>query len=143
MRTRHLAVAAAAVAAVALPAIAQAQPNRFTFEMKLDPLERNTFTLGTFPRGEFAFRVRASSDGDKNFTITQQRNGGVKFPVLAVPSTAANGACEGAAGSLFCSGITTPVTPAGRTWTFRVRNRGDRPLLVTLTITWRRVVSAG
>lgn len=141
MRSRYLALPV--LAAIIVPAVAQAQPNKFTFDMTLNPLERNTFTLGTFPRGEFAFKVRASSDGEKNFTITQQRNGGVKFPVLVAPGPIANGACEGAAGSLFCSGITTPVTPAGRTWTFRVRNRGDRPLAVTLTITWRKVTSAG
>lgn len=141
MRIRSLTLTSIAV--LALPAIAQAQPNRFTYVMTLNPLERNTFTLGTFPQGEFAFKVRASSDGDKNFTLTQQRNGGTKFAVLVVPSTFANGACEGAAGSLFCSGITTPVTPAGKTWTIRMRNRGDRPLSVTLTITWRKVPNAG
>lgn len=141
MRIRSLTLTSIAV--LALPAIAQAQPNKFTYSMTLDPLERNTFTLGTFPQGEFAFKVRASSDGDKNFTLTQQRNGGTKFAVLVVPSTFANGACEGAAGSLFCSGITTPVTPAGKTWTIRMRNRGDRPLSVTLTITWRKVPNAG
>lgn len=141
MRIRSLTLTSIAV--LALPAFAQAQPNKFTYSMTLNPLERNTFTLGTFPQGEFAFKVRASSDGDKNFTLTQQRNGGTKFAVLVVPSTFANGACEGAAGSLFCSGITTPVTPAGKTWTIRMRNRGDRPLSVTLTITWRKVPNAG
>lgn len=141
MRIRSLTLTSIAV--LALPAFAQAQPNKFTYVMTLNPLERNTFTLGTFPQGEFAFKVRASSDGDKNFTLTQQRNGGTKFAVLVVPSTFANGACEGAAGSLFCSGITTPVTPAGKTWTIRMRNRGDRPLSVTLTITWRKVPNAG
>lgn len=141
MRTRTLALIS--VVALAAPAVSQAQPNTFTYEMTLDPLERNTFTVGTFPKGEFAFNVRASSDGAKDFTLTQQRNGGPKFLVLAAPGPIANGACEGAAGSLFCSGITTPVTPAGKTWTFRMRNRGDRPLSVTLKITWRKVGSAG
>jgi hypothetical protein len=130
-------------AVLALPALAQAQPNTFTYQMTLDPLERNTFTLGTFPKGEFAFDIRASSDGAKDFTLTQQRNGGTKFLVLAAPGPVADGACEGAAGSLFCTGITTPVTPTGKTWTFRMRNRGDRPLSVTLKITWRKVPSAG
>lgn len=141
MRRRSLALVA--LAAVAVPSAASAQPNTFTFEMTLDPLERNTFTLGTFSRGEFAFNVRASSDGAKDFTLTQQRNGGVKFPVLVAPGPIATDACEGAAGSLICSGITTPVTPKGKTWTFRMRNRGDRPLFVTLKITWRKVASAG
>ena len=141
MRIRSLTLTSIAI--LALPAIAGAQPNKFTYEMTLNPLERNTFALGTFPKGEFAFKVRASSDGVKNFTLTQQRNGGPKFGVLVVPSVFANDACQGAAGSLFCSGITTPVTPAGKTWTIRMRNRGDRPLSVTLTITWRKVPNAG
>ena len=142
MHMRRLAVAAA-VGALAVPALGQAQPNRFTFDMRLDPGERNTFTLGPFPRGEFAFRFRASSDGAKSFTITQQRNGGVRFPVFVTPGSPTAGVCGGAAGSLYCAGITTPVTPRGRTWTIRVRNRDSRPLSMTLTIVWRRVTSAG
>lgn len=137
---RRLVVATAAM--LALAGIAQAQPTTFTFETNLDPLERGTFTLGTFPRGEFGFKLRASSDGDKNFTLTQQRTGGPKFAVLAAPGAIADTACQGAAGSLFCSGITTPATPAGATWTFRVRNRGDRPLSIILTITFRKVSGA-
>lgn len=142
MRSRRV-LSIAAVAALALPAIGQSQPTRFTYQMTLDPLERNTFTIGRMPKGEFAFSLRASSDGEKSLTLTQQRNGGVKFPVLVLPGGASSSGCEGAAGTIFCSGITTPVTPAGRTWTFRVRNRSSRPMLVTLTITWRKVTSAG
>src|ERR1700694_3980972 len=117
MRIRLLTLTSVAV--LAIPAIAQAQPSKFTFDMTLNPLERNTFTLGTFPKGEFTIKVRASSDGAKNFTLTQQRNGVPKFVGLAVPSPFAGDSCQGAAGSLFCSGITTPVTPAGKRWTFR------------------------
>ena len=141
MRIRSLTLTSIAI--LTLPTVAHGQPNRFTYDMTLDPLERNTFTLGTFPKGEFAFTLRASSDGEKNFTVTQQRNGGPKFAVLVSPSAIAQTGCEGAAGSLFCSGITTPATPAGKFWTFRVRNRGDRQLSVTMTITWRKVTNAG
>lgn len=52
-------------------------------------------------------------------------------------------ACEGAAGSLICTGITTPATPGGRRWTFALANSGDRPLSITLKITWRPVPNAG
>lgn len=141
MRRRVLATSGM-VALLALPAIGAAQPTRFTFDMTLAPKERNTFTLGTFPQGEFAYTLRAASDGTKSFTVTQQRNRGVRFPVLVVPGPLASG-CQGAAGSLFCSGITAPVTPKGRTWTIRVRNRDSRPLLVTMTIRFRPVPHAG
>jgi len=137
------AVAITAIASVALPALAGSQPTRFTYRMTLDPLERNTFAIGRVPRGEFAFTLRASSDGDKNLTLTQQRNGGARFPVLVLPGGAGSDGCEGAAGTLVCTGITTPATPAGKTWTFRVRNRSARPMSVTLTIAWRKVAAAG
>ena len=140
---RRRCIALIALTAVTAPAVASAQPSTFTYEMTLDPLERNTFTLGTFPKGEFAFTVKVSSDGAKDFTLTQQRNGGVKFPVLVAPGPIATDACQGAAGTLVCTGITTPVTPKGKTWTFRMRNRSDRPMSVTLTIKWRKVASAG
>lgn len=141
MRRRSLVFAT--LIAAAIPSVASAQPTTFTYEMTLDPLERNTFTLGTFPQGEFAFTVKVSSDGAKDFTLTQQRNGGAKVPVLVAPGPVATDACQGAVGTLVCSGITTPVTPKGKTWTFRMRNRGDRPLSVTLTIKWRKVANAG
>jgi hypothetical protein len=138
----RLVIAAAVACAVALPALAQAQPSRFRLETTIAPGQRATLSVGTVPRGEFAFRLRASSDGEKRFTLTQKRAGRAAFTVLRVPGPMAS-ACQGAAGSLFCSGITTPATPGGRTWTFRLRNGGDRPLGVTLTITHRRVASAG
>ena len=142
MRARFLAVCAAA--SLTVPALAQAQPDRFRLEATVAPGQRAVLTIGKVPRGELAFALRASSDGEKRLVLTQQRDGGGKtFQVLGVPSAVANDACEGAAGSLFCGGITTPASPGGRTWTFRVRNRSGRPMSITLTITWRKVESAG
>lgn len=40
------------------------------------PGGRATLTIGTVRKGEFAFRIRASSDGVKRFTLTHKRNGG-------------------------------------------------------------------
>lgn len=141
MNVRLLAVCA--VGALALPALAQAQPSRFRLETTIAPGQGAVLTIGKVPQGEFGFSLRASSDGDKRLVVTQQRDGGTRFTVLGVPSAAANSACEGAAGSLYCSGITTPAAPGGHTWSFRVRNRSGRPMSITLTIVWKKVTSAG
>jgi hypothetical protein len=141
MRTRFL--TACAVAALLAPAVAQAQPNGYRLVTTVAPGQRASLTIGTVPKGEFRFSLRAASDGVKRFTLTQQRNGGPRFTVLKAPGPMANAACQGAAGSLICSGITTPVTPAGRRWTFVLTNASNRPLSITLAITWRAVASAG
>jgi hypothetical protein len=135
MRARFLAVCAAAVLVV--PALAEAQPNRFRLETRVAPGERAALTVGTVPLGQFAFGLRASSDGEKRLVVTQQRNGGRRFTVLSLPGNPPEGGCQGAAGSIFCTGITTPASPGGRTWTFRVSNRSDRPMTIALTIGWK------
>lgn len=142
MRARFL-VAGAACAALALPALAQAQPTSFRLDTSVAPHQAASLAIGTVPRGEFRFALKVSSDGLKRFTLTQRRNGGTAFTVLRAPGPAVSTACQGAAGSLICAGITTPATPAGRTWTFRFTNRSGRPMSLTLTITFRRVTSAG
>lgn len=140
MRIRLLALCVAA--AVVAPAVAQAQPNVIRLQTTVAPGGAATLSAGTFPKGEFAFRLRAGSDGAKVFTLTQQRNGGTRFNVLKIPGPLSS-ACQGAAGSLICSGITTPATPAGRTWTFRLTNASARPLSIDLRIAWRPVHNAG
>ena len=139
---RHIPLAGAALALLA-PAAAQAQPSTFTLSTSVRAHHTATLTVGTVPQGEFAFGVRVSSDGAKNFRLTQQRNGGSRFTVLAAPSAVANGACQGAAGTLGCTGITTPATPGGRRWTFAFTNRSGRPMELRLVIRWRPVTSAG
>ena len=134
---------ATAAAVLAAPIAAHAQPTRFQIEATLNPGERAALTIGTVPRGEFRFSLQASSDGVKRFGLTQQRGVAPRFAVLNVPSAFADSACEGAAGSVFCNGISTPAPIAGSTYTFRLRNKGDRPLNITLTIIWRRIGSAG
>lgn len=132
-----------AVASLAVPVAAAAQPTRYQVDARLDPGERVSLTIGTVPKGEFRFALRASSDGDKRFGLTQQRGVAPRFAVLSYPSAYATGACQGAAGSVFCNGLSTPAPIAGSTYTFRLKNKGNRPLSITLTIVWRRIVSAG
>ena len=141
MRVRWLMIAAAA--AIAVPTAAAAQPSRFQLDVQVAPHRVAALTVGKVPQGEFAFALRAASDGEKRLRLTQQRNGGSPFTVLAAPSAQAASTCQGAAGSLICTGITTPATPGNRTWTFRLRNQSDRPMSITLTIVWRRIASAG
>lgn len=141
MRVRTI-VAAAVAAALAAPALAQAQPNRHHVDASVAPGKVLNLTFGTVPRGEFHFGLRVSSDGAKDFRLTQKRDNGTRFLVLGGPVTP-QGACQGAAGSLFCTNITTPATPAGHSWNFRFRNRSNRPMNVALTVVWKRVTSAG
>lgn len=144
MRTRSLAITAlVALVAPAAAWSAPAQPNRYQLVTTVPAGTTAALTVGKVPKGEFAFALRASSDGAKTFTLTQRRNGGTAFTVLKAPGPIANSACQGAAGSLFCNDITTPVTPGGRRWTFVFTNSSNRPMGLTLTIVWRAVASAG
>ena len=142
MRARMLVVGALA-AALAIPALAQGQPNRYQLVTTIPAGKTADLTVGTLPKGELAFGLRASSDGEKILRLTQKRDNGTRFTVLRIPSATAVSACQGAAGSVICSGITTPATPAGHRWNFRVRNGSNRPMSITLTIRWRPVSSAG
>jgi hypothetical protein len=133
----------AMAAALAAPIAAHAQPTRFQIETTLAPGERAALTIGKVPHGEFRFSLRASSDGEERFGLTQQRGVVHRFAVLNVPSAFADSACRGAAGSVLCNGISTPAPIAGSTYTFRLKNKGDQPLKINLTIIWRRIASAG
>ena len=142
MSVRRLTIGAAA-AALLLPAAALSQPATFTLSTTVGARQAAALTIGTVPRGEFSFALRAGSDGVKRLRLTQQRNGGPRFTVLRAPGPQTTSACQGAAGSLICTGITTPATPAGRRWTFRFANLSGRRMSLQLTIRWRRVTSAG
>ncbi len=133
----------AVAATLVVPAVAVAQPTRFSVEATLHPGERVALTVGKVPRGEFAFALRASGAGTIRLGVTQQRGVVRRFPVLNVPSPFADSACQAAAGTLLCRGITTPAPVAGSTYTFRVKNKGDQPIRLILTVTWRAVASAG
>jgi hypothetical protein len=142
MRVPFLA-ACAALSLVVAPALGQARPDTFRLTTGVAAGARVSLAIGKVPRGEFAFGVRVSSDGAKRFRLTQQRTGGARFTVLRSPGAVAGGSCEGAAGSLFCGGITTPATPGGHRWTFVFTNSSSRPMSLRLTIHWRAVASAG
>jgi hypothetical protein len=142
MRARLLLLTLGAAALLALPAVATSQPSTFRLATTVGAHRSAALTIGTVPRGEFSFRLRAGSDGVKRLVLTQQRNGGRRFTVLRVPGPQAS-ACQGAAGSIYCTRITTPATPGGRRWTFRFANLSGRPMTLELVIGWRRVTSAG
>jgi hypothetical protein len=140
-----MAVPAAILAACALALAAGpvgATPSRYRVDGTLRRGQAVSLLVGPIPRGEFAVTLRAASDDRKAVRVTQRRAGGRAFTVIDTASPPA-GACHGAAGTLVCSGLTTPATPGGRTWRFVVRSRGPRPTSVTLTVVWRRVRSAG
>jgi len=102
-----------------------------------------TLAIGAVPKGEFSFVIRVGSDSAKDFKLTQQRDGGARFTVFDSRATTPPGTCGAAAGTIQCSGITTPATPGGKHWIFNFRNRSSRPVQLKLTIRWRPVTSAG
>jgi hypothetical protein len=142
MRFRTIAAAAVA-AALALPALAQAQPNRYQVGAVVPAGTSLNLNVGTVPKGQFAFGLKVSSDGPKTLRLSQKRDNGARFTVLQLPGGAASDACQGAAGTLVCTGITTPVTPGGHTWNIRLRNGSNRPMTVVLTVVRKGVTSAG
>ena len=142
MRFRTMAAGTIA-AALALPALAQAQPNRHQVGAVVPAGTSLNLTVGTVPKGQFAFGLKVSSDGPKTLRLSQKRDNGSRFTVLQLPGGAASDACQGAAGTMVCTGITTPVTPGGHTWNIRLRNGSNRPMTVVLTVVWKAVTSAG
>ena len=142
MRFRTIAAGALA-AALALPALAQGQPNRHQVGALVPAGSSLNLTFGTVPKGQFAFGLKVSSDGPKTLRLSQKRDNGPRFTVLQLPSGAAADACQGAAGTFVCTNITTPVTPGGHSWNIRLRNSSNRPMNVVLTVVWKPVQSAG
>jgi hypothetical protein len=130
---------------LAVPATVTAQPTRFQLDTTLAPGQQTALTVGQVPRGLFVYSIRTSSDGEQRFGITQQRLGVFHHmvqPVLNVPSPLATTACQGAAGTLLCRGISKPAWIDMSTYTFRVRNKGNRPLRITLAVRWRPIAVA-
>jgi len=132
-RTICSALAVAAVAA----GTASAAPTPTQLEVVLQPGQRVAMTMSQVPKGEFLFFLKASSDGAKKFVLSQQRVGATRFKVLDGAS-----GCDGAAGSLFCSNVTTPAPATTGSYIFRLTNLSGRPMAMTLKISWRKVTSA-
>jgi len=139
MHPLRLTLAAAATACLAAtPAAA------FTARLNgqvIAPKKAATLTVSTPAAGEFSYWLRASSDGDKRLRIVQRR-GTSAFTVMKMPGPVARDTCEGAAGSIICTGFQTPA-PRRATYTIRVFNDSARPMTVSLRVTFRRVTSAG
>ncbi len=99
MRVRTI-VAAAVAAALAVPALAQGQPDRHQVGARVPAGSSLNLTFGTVPKGQFAFGLKVSSDGSKTLRLSQKRDNGPRFTVLRLPSGAAADACQGAAQAL-------------------------------------------
>ncbi|MCB0881802.1 MAG: hypothetical protein KDC33_06240 [Thermoleophilia bacterium] len=134
LRAALVTVAASAPLLLATPAVA------FTARLNgqvIPPKRAATLTVTTPAAGQFAYWLRASSDGQKRLRLVQRR-GTSAFTVLRVPGSLAGEVCEGAAGSLYCTGFTAPA-PRRATYRIRVFNDASRPLTVTLRLTFTRV----
>ena len=103
----------AAAAAVAVPtATARRRRSRTASSStsRWRPTRWPRLKIGKVPQGEFAFALRAASDGEKRFRLTQQRNGGSQFTVLCGAERPGDQRLPGRRpGSLICTGITTPA----------------------------------
>ena len=92
--------------------------------------------------GEFAFCIAVGRDGPKHVVIRLRRPGSKAFVVL--DTTKPNGAtCEGAAGTLYCSDITTPAVPTPGRFIITATNAGSRTAHVRVAVIWRRIYAAG
>lgn len=142
-RTQEIGMRIAVVAGVAAAAAAVTASPAAAFVARLNgqrvpPGKAATLTVSTPAPGEFAYSLRASSDGPKRLRLTLRRPGARPFVVLSLPGATGDDLCEGAAGSVFCGGFTTPA-PVKGTNVIRVINRSSRPMTVTLRVTFRRV----
>ncbi len=133
-------IASAAVCTLAAtPAVAlQARLS----SVEVAPKKSATLTLRAPSMGQFSFWLRAASDGDKRLTLTQRRGTATPFTVMTVPGKMSGDICQGAAGSIYCTGFQTPA-PVKATYTFRLTNRSTRPMTITLRVTFKKITSAG
>ncbi|MBI2684274.1 MAG: hypothetical protein HYX33_02605 [Actinobacteria bacterium] len=141
MDARHLVLVAAT--ALAVPATSLAHSNRHQLDATLTTGQQVSLTIDNVAPGEFAFMLRASSDDQKNVKVTQRRIGGSSLTVIDTSAPTSANRCQGAAGTLVCTNITTPAAPGNRSWKFTVKSTGPRPTSITLVITSRRVAHAG
>ena len=146
MRVRWLLIAAAAAVAVSTAATAAtaatAQPNRFQLDVQVAPHRVAALKIGKVPGASSPSRcARRATERSASGSPSSATAG--RSSRCSRRRAQAASACQGAAGSLICTGITTPATPANRTWTFRLRNQSGRPMDITLTIVWRSISSAG
>lgn len=126
--------------AVAAACLAATPGAAFTARLNgqvIPPGKAATLTVSTPAPGEFAYWLKASSDGDKRLRVVQRR-GASAFTVMRMPGPVARDTCEGAAGSVVCSGFTTPA-PRRATYVIRVFNDSARPMKVSVRVTFRRV----
>lgn len=129
-----------ALAAAAATCLAVAPAVAFTARLNgqvIPPRKAATLTVTTPARGEFSYWLRASSDGPERLRLVQRR-GASAFTVMRIPGTVADDVCQGAAGSVYCTGSPTPA-PVAATYRIRVFNDSARPTTVTLRVTFRRV----
>ena len=125
---RTLALLAAVVTAVAIPAVALAAGKVF-FEDTVPAGKSSSITIRTHKAASFRVVLRVPTQGRGQLFLSGKTapKGG---PLIDTKTYA----CEGAAGSFYCKASYEPL-PAG-TYTWRIRWLGKKPAHVELTVRW-------
>lgn len=135
-------VGTALAAVVLIPSTALAAPNQFEIDTTNAAGDLSILTVSPVPKGEFSFNLRVSSDGPKLFRLVQWRIGAKSFTVIGGTTGIPISSCDAAAGTVVCSGITTPSPTLGK-YQFRVRNLSTQKQHIHLIVRWKSVTSAG
>jgi hypothetical protein len=132
MRTRV--ITAVAVAALALPAVAQGEPNRFQLETNVAPGRTTKVTLTTVPRGQLSIDLTAIMPSTPGLSLTVQRGTGPLSLLVAVPGNVPSGTCTLSSSVLTCLNMLVTVPLGLRSWVFRLSNSGTATVTANLRI---------
>ena len=138
---RTLVTLAAVVAAIALPATALAVgPAKVFFEDTIPSGSASSVTITTHRAASFKVLLRVPTAGRAKLYLLGKKapKGG---PLISTSNTAQNkGACQGAAGSFYCSGSYEALPKGTYTWRITwVSANGQGPKMpahVELTVRW-------
>jgi hypothetical protein len=129
-------LAVAAVIALLLPSLAGgATSAKIYFEDTIASGSSSSVTFTTHKAASFRIRLRVPTAGSAKLSLFGKKAPKGINPLIKTSNTSGqSGACQGAAGSFYCTASYEPL-PKG-TYTWRIAWTGQQPAHVELTVRW-------
>ena len=127
---------ATALSALLLPSLAGgATSAKVYLEDTIPSGSSSSVTFTTHKAASFRIRLRVPTGGSARLSLLGKRAPKGINPLIKTSNTSGqSGACQGAAGSFYCTAAYEPL-PKG-TYTWRVAWTGQQPAHVELTVGW-------